>query len=192
MMGQQWHQLYHIQTDNHASTSPLSFYRPDALPAAQPTASKHCSAIPNSNLISAWVLGIGPNKLCQLGMFEIYLPHKGISLVRFVRNFKSLWAIWSFLLNEQQSYKQCNYFPQIFQAVSNKTIDHIQKSQAMPKCHNNDCRYWTANAVGAETIVFVSVSISLQLLHFSLISGGLFACRPDQHSELRNHSLLHW
>ena len=43
----QWHQLGHMQvctaleTDNHASTSPLSFYRPDALPAAQPTASKH-------------------------------------------------------------------------------------------------------------------------------------------------------
>jgi len=41
MMGWQWHQLGHIQiictslqTDNHASTSPLSFYRPDALPAA--------------------------------------------------------------------------------------------------------------------------------------------------------------
>ena len=27
--------------DNHASTPPLSFYRPDALPAAQTTASKH-------------------------------------------------------------------------------------------------------------------------------------------------------
>jgi len=43
----QWHQLGHmqvctsIQTDKHASTSPLSFYRPDALPANQPTASMH-------------------------------------------------------------------------------------------------------------------------------------------------------
>jgi len=44
----QWHQLGHMQvsisrqTDNHASTPPLKFfYRPDALPAAQPTASKH-------------------------------------------------------------------------------------------------------------------------------------------------------
>jgi len=43
----QWHQLGYmqlctsLQTDNHASTPPLSFYRPDALPAAQPTASKH-------------------------------------------------------------------------------------------------------------------------------------------------------
>jgi len=45
----QWHQLGHmqvcisLQTDNHASNPPLSqfFYRPDALPAAQPTASKH-------------------------------------------------------------------------------------------------------------------------------------------------------
>jgi len=48
MMGWAWHQLDHMQiicisllTDNRASTSPLSFYRPDALPAAQPTASKH-------------------------------------------------------------------------------------------------------------------------------------------------------
>ena len=43
----QWHQLGHmqvctsLQTDNHASTPPLCFYRPDALPVAQPTASKH-------------------------------------------------------------------------------------------------------------------------------------------------------
>ena len=43
----QWHWLGHmqvctsLQTDNHASTPPLGFYRPDALPAAQPTASKH-------------------------------------------------------------------------------------------------------------------------------------------------------
>jgi len=43
----QWHQLGHmqvctsLQTDNHASTSPLKFfYMPDALPVAQPTASK--------------------------------------------------------------------------------------------------------------------------------------------------------
>jgi len=43
----QWHQLGHmqictsLQTNNHTSTPPLSFYRSDALPAAQPTASKH-------------------------------------------------------------------------------------------------------------------------------------------------------
>jgi len=43
----QWHLLDHMQvctslkTDNHTSTPPLSFYRPDALLAAQPTASKH-------------------------------------------------------------------------------------------------------------------------------------------------------
>jgi len=41
------HQLGHmqvctlLQTDNHTSTPPLCFYRPDALPAAQPTVSKH-------------------------------------------------------------------------------------------------------------------------------------------------------
>ena len=44
----QWHQLGYmqlctlLQTDNHASTPPLSFfYRPDALPVTQPTVSKH-------------------------------------------------------------------------------------------------------------------------------------------------------
>jgi len=47
----QWHQLGHMQvctllhTDNYTNTSPLSFYRPDALPVAQATASKHCKAI---------------------------------------------------------------------------------------------------------------------------------------------------
>jgi len=33
--------LHLASTDKHTSTSPLSFHRPDALPAAQPTASKH-------------------------------------------------------------------------------------------------------------------------------------------------------
>ena len=43
----QWHQLGHmqvcssLQADNHANTPSLSFYRPDVLPAAQPTVSKH-------------------------------------------------------------------------------------------------------------------------------------------------------
>jgi len=51
MMDWQWHQLDHmqiictsLQTNNHASTSPLSFYRPDALPAAHPTAWKNWRA----------------------------------------------------------------------------------------------------------------------------------------------------
>jgi len=48
MIGWQWYQLNHmqiictsLQMDNYASTSSFSFYRPDALPDAQPTASKH-------------------------------------------------------------------------------------------------------------------------------------------------------
>jgi len=43
-----------IQTDNNASTSPLSFYRPDALPAAQPTAWKHCFLL-NWKLKRTWL-----------------------------------------------------------------------------------------------------------------------------------------
>jgi len=48
LLGWQWHQQEHmqitctsLQTDNQASTSSLNFYRPDALPDAQPTASKN-------------------------------------------------------------------------------------------------------------------------------------------------------
>jgi len=43
----QWHQLGHmqvctlLQTDSHTRTHHSVFYRPDALPAAQPTVSKH-------------------------------------------------------------------------------------------------------------------------------------------------------
>jgi len=44
----QWHQMDHmqtictsLQTDNHTNTSSVNFYRPDALPDAQPTVSKH-------------------------------------------------------------------------------------------------------------------------------------------------------
>ena len=57
----QWHQLGHmqvctsLQTDNHASTPPLSFYRPDVLPAAQPTASKHWRAGLNMNKFSCYL-----------------------------------------------------------------------------------------------------------------------------------------
>jgi len=48
MMERWWHQMDYmqitctsLQADNHASTSSLSFYGSDALPAAHPTASKH-------------------------------------------------------------------------------------------------------------------------------------------------------
>ena len=67
----QWHQLGHIQvctslqTDNHASTPPLQvFYRPDALPAAQPTASKHwrlCTTITMKITIFTIVLVLKSN-----------------------------------------------------------------------------------------------------------------------------------
>ena len=48
VLGRQWHHLDHmqtictsLQTDNHTNTSSLNFYRPDALPDAQPTVSKY-------------------------------------------------------------------------------------------------------------------------------------------------------
>ena len=68
MLGWQWHQVddmqiicTSLQTDNHASTSPLSFYRPDALPAAQPTASKHRRH--NEWLINELIIATAPECL---------------------------------------------------------------------------------------------------------------------------------
>jgi len=55
----QWHQVGHMQVctsfqiDNHTSTPPLKvFCRPDALPVAQPTASKHSIIVCNELLNS--------------------------------------------------------------------------------------------------------------------------------------------
>jgi len=60
-MGWQWYQLDHVQvictslqTDNHASTSPLSFYRPDALHDTQSAASKHWRHKSTSNNCSVF------------------------------------------------------------------------------------------------------------------------------------------
>jgi len=39
--GQYANNLHLPQTDNHINTQSHNFYRPDALPGAQPTASKH-------------------------------------------------------------------------------------------------------------------------------------------------------
>jgi len=59
----QWHQLGHmqvcilLQTDNHTSPPPpICFYRPDALPATQPTASKHWRQ--NGQEQVMWIRGI--------------------------------------------------------------------------------------------------------------------------------------
>ena len=41
VLGWQWHQLDHMQTDNPTNTSSFTFSRLDALPDAQPTVSKH-------------------------------------------------------------------------------------------------------------------------------------------------------
>jgi len=69
----QWHQLGHmqvctsLQTDKHASTHHSVFYRPDALPAVQPTASKHWrhKKKKNSQSKSCQLLHNCRNKLCN-------------------------------------------------------------------------------------------------------------------------------
>ena len=76
-MGWQWHQLDHmqiicilLQTDNHASTSPLTFYRPDVLPAAQPTESKHWRQYPSNVRILSCNIKMTPTELGQWIMWS--------------------------------------------------------------------------------------------------------------------------
>ena len=67
-----------LQTDNHASTPPLVFYRPDALPAAQPTASEHWRQI--VTLLESVVVVVGSfSNLQQLSLDELSLPDDQIS-----------------------------------------------------------------------------------------------------------------
>ena len=63
-----------LQTNNHASTPPLSFYSPDAFPAALPTASKHWrhsqwSEAKEEQSMVCWcqdLANIGVKKLCVM------------------------------------------------------------------------------------------------------------------------------
>ena len=64
-----------LQTDNHASTPPLKFfYRPDARPAAQPTASKHCR--PQANHANIYSTNGGVIFILILSYSSFYSDHK--------------------------------------------------------------------------------------------------------------------
>ena len=82
----QWHQLGHmqvctlLQTDNHASNPPLSFYRPDALPAAQATVSKHwrANSVPVMHKLQLIVCNLQEQKIKRsifFGTQPISCPH---------------------------------------------------------------------------------------------------------------------
>jgi len=70
----QWHQLGHmqvctsLQTHNHTSTPPLIFYRPDALPAAQPTASKALKAKARFSSVHYFELLISADRIADITM----------------------------------------------------------------------------------------------------------------------------
>ena len=104
MMGWQWHQLDHVQiictslqTDNHASTC---FYRPDALPDDQPTASKHWSSKKKKRLqmyylVQWWrkgLLQIGQHLLKQEGLRKhLFVFIKGNKLLFFFARWNNSW-----------------------------------------------------------------------------------------------------
>ena len=67
VLGRQWKQKDHmqtictlLQTDNHTNAPSLNFYRPDALPDAQPTVSEHWRQYIHTNI---WLVNRNPQKI---------------------------------------------------------------------------------------------------------------------------------
>jgi len=74
-----WHQLDHmqticssLQTDDHTNTPLLNYYKPDALPDAQPTASKHWRLYISQNEWFSELEKIGPFVEFQLAFLSCY------------------------------------------------------------------------------------------------------------------------
>ena len=85
VLGWQWHQLDHmqticisLQTDNHTNTSSLNFYRPYALPGAQPTVSKSlmCQQRKSDKVLIERVLQLFRfNHLKMWSYFSLFFVH---------------------------------------------------------------------------------------------------------------------
>jgi len=65
-----------VQTDNHTSTPPLCFYKPDALPVAEPTASKHWRQDYSQNGQKCWILQQTDHILVRKQMYTIYKKYR--------------------------------------------------------------------------------------------------------------------
>jgi len=96
MMGWQWHQLVHmqiictsLQTDNHDSTSPLSFYRPYSLLATQPIVSKHWRSLFVIIFQLFITLLFSIDTVDYLGELWLFLPNANA----LVAVSKGLWAV---------------------------------------------------------------------------------------------------
>ena len=96
----QWHQLGHIQVctslqaDNHASTPLPSFFRPDALPATQPTVSKHWRQ--NNNKPSVRWKSVASHKLVKWRFQMVWAS--GFLFVFFWDNVNNQNYVWIILL----------------------------------------------------------------------------------------------
>ena len=67
-----------LQTYNHASTLLLSFYRPDALPATQPTASKHWRQAAAERPLK-WMRRAASGTWCETGLWACSSERRGPS-----------------------------------------------------------------------------------------------------------------
>jgi len=103
----QWHQLGHmqtictlLQTDNHTNIPSFNFYRPDALPDAQPTASKHCKATDVGHIYKCT-----PGGVCQYSPLGPRLPSQSQVITGFGSH--------QYILRDEQRHKCATDMPNL-------------------------------------------------------------------------------
>jgi len=106
----QWHQMGHVQictspqTDNHASPHQSVFYRPDALPATQPRASKHWRE-ENCFMERGPFLSLStPSSLRYLSRWDVFCILEFLFFITTVCHFGTLVTVTSWQIN----YIQCS------------------------------------------------------------------------------------
>ena len=141
----QWHQLDYmqiictlLQTDNHISTSPLSFYRPDAVSATQPTASKHWRKFVNIKLVINLLKGL---TVCYVAIIVLYCIVSGIWL-----SCQHVWWFWR--LNSVVDGGCCWWF------LGQRPLDIFTDSTFL---------FWLRNWLSLMTVFLRDISFKLTL-----------------------------
>jgi len=163
-MGWHWHQLDHMQiictlfqTDNHASTSPVSFYRPDALPAAQPTASKHwrhCYAIKMEKI------------KMHIGLIFLVLAYPGCPWKEAVK--RCLYVYWRYAVAMSLRDKQRVIYTTPIKALSNQKYRELFEAFQDVGLMTGDV---TINPTASALVMTTEVRVSILLLISQMSSG---------------------
>jgi len=173
----QWHQLDHmqtictsLQTDNHNNTSSLNFYRPDALPGAQPTVSKSlmCQQRKSDKVLIERVLQLF--RFNHLKMRELLFP---VLCPFFVWQFLVVHTcrrlvVYSFILQWMLSLMyRCEFgeFPKIFGYLTDKfpEISSV-RSRSLRRMFITDVVLWVQKVSRNLEINFRKLPLSVKVL----------------------------